>query len=122
MHFMENEPISADMINSQSKKIIKSVLKDAKNSRFNKRVNSTIEKPINLDQASLGKYGSMSSRGPSILLQESGSKSLVPRHEDYHSNLINLSKYSETGPGQYNLPSLFDNTSATKRNPMFSFR
>ena len=50
--------------------------------------------------------------GQSRLLQASGAKSLIPKHEDYHQNYQKSKRLSYNpivGPGSYNLPSLFEN-------------
>jgi hypothetical protein len=54
--------------------------------------------------------------GPSKLLQASGSKSNLPKMGDYHYNLTKDPHYVKVGPGDYNLPSLFDNYN---RNVLF---
>ena len=74
----------------------------------------------------IGHFGTNGARGPSQLFADSGSTSTLPKQRDYHTNLTTLSKYSETGPGSYNLPSLFSKddkaSTAMKRNPQYSFR
>jgi len=65
--------------------------------------------------------------GPSQLLKASGSKATVPKMGDYHRNITKLHKYVRPGPGQYNLPELFENytkqanISGLKRNAQFPF-
>lgn len=54
--------------------------------------------------------------GPSQLLIASGSKSSLPRHSDYHKNLTKLKKHNPNGPGQYTLPSLFDDFAKSVKN------
>ena len=68
------------------------------------------------------RHGSL---GPSMLLKNSGSNHALPRMGDYHQNLTKLHKYTAAGPGDYNLPQLFDNYKKTtdaqnalvKKNP-----
>jgi hypothetical protein len=62
--------------------------------------------------------------GPSQLLKGNGSNSSIPRPGDYHRNLTKLHKYTAAGPGQYDLPMLFDNykkditsNAVLKKNP-----
>ena len=44
-----------------------------------------------------------------MLLKASGSKASIPKMGDYHANIKKLKKYTKVGPGEYHLPSLFDN-------------
>jgi len=47
-----------------------------------------------------------------MLLKQSGSKASIPKMGDYHANIKKLHKYNRAGPGEYHLPSLFDNYNA----------
>ena len=81
-----------------------------------------------MPEISLSQYNSPSANGPSILLRESGSQSIIPTVKDYHKNLTQLKRYSPAGPGDYDLPSLFDNYRQNQdtlpglsRHPMYHF-
>ena len=118
---------SIRMMNQRSK----SIAKDEKQSAFLTDLQSaTKRKGIKMlpQDHNLGViFNRNETLGPSVLLQQSGSRSNLPKMGDYHHNITRLHKYNKTGPGEYNLPSLFDNyntastTLPVKKNPQFEF-